>query len=48
MKISILDLTREYEYIKEEIGSVIKKCLEHQRWILGSEVEELEQKSPHI
>ena len=30
--------------MKEEIDSAIKKCLEHQRWILGPEVEELEQK----
>jgi len=44
MKIPILNLRLEYEYMKEEIDSAIKKCLEHQRWILGPEVEELEQK----
>lgn len=30
--------------MKEDIDSAIKKCLEHQRWILGPEVKELEDK----
>ena len=40
----MLDLRREYEYMKEEIDSAIQRCLEHQRWILGPEVGELERK----
>jgi len=43
-QIPMLDLRLEYEYMKEDIDSAIKKCLEHQRWILGPEVKELEDK----
>ncbi|GAB6183592.1 DegT/DnrJ/EryC1/StrS family aminotransferase [Thermodesulfovibrio hydrogeniphilus] len=42
--IPLLDLKLEYEYMKEDIDNAIKRCLEHQRWILGPEVKELEQK----
>lgn len=42
--IPMLDLRLEYEHMKEDIDSAIKKCLEHQRWILGLEVKELEDK----
>ncbi len=38
----MLDLKREYIYMKEDIDSAIKRCLDHQRWILGPEVKELE------
>lgn len=38
----MLSLDREYRYIKEAIDSSIRKCLLHQKWILGPEVEELE------
>lgn len=41
-KVSMLDLKLEYEYMKKDIDSSINKCLEHQRWILGPEVEQLE------
>ena len=44
MKISMLDLKREYEYMKADIDAAIKRCLEHQQWILGPEVKELEEK----
>lgn len=40
----MLDLKLEYEHMKENIDSAIKRCLEHQRWILGPEVKELEEK----
>ncbi len=43
-QIPMLDLRLEYEYMKEDIDSAIKQCLEHQRWILGPEVRELEDK----
>lgn len=43
-KIPMLDLKLEYEYMKQEIDKSIKKCLEHQKWILGPEVKELEEK----
>ena len=42
--VPMLDLRLEYEYMKEDIDSAIKKCLEHQRWILGPEVKEFEDK----
>lgn len=44
MKITMLDLRLEYEYMKEDIDSAIRKCLEHQKWILGPEVKEFEDK----
>lgn len=43
-QIPMLDLRREYEYMKEEIDSAIRRCLDHQKWILGPEVGELERK----
>jgi dTDP-4-amino-4,6-dideoxygalactose transaminase len=44
-QIPMLDLKLEYEYMKEDIDSAIQGCLEHQRWILGPEVKELEDKT---
>ncbi len=38
----MLDLKQEYEYMKEGIDLAIKRCIEHQKWILGPEVKELE------
>jgi len=43
-QIPMLDLKLEYNYMKNEIDSSIAKCLEHQQWILGPEVKELESK----
>ena len=42
--IPMLDLKQEYEYMKTEIEFRIRKCMEHQHWILGPEVKELEDK----
>lgn len=41
-QIPMLNLKLEYEYMKEDIDSAINRCLEHQKWILGPEVKELE------
>lgn len=41
-EIPMLDLKCEYKYMKEDIDTAIRRCLEHQRWILGPEVKELE------
>lgn len=38
----MLDLKREYAYMKKDIDAAIKRCLDHQRWILGPEVKQLE------
>lgn len=43
-QISMLDLKLEYDYMKNEIDAAMAKCLEHQQWILGPEVKELESK----
>lgn len=43
-EIPMLDLRQEYGYMKEDIDSAIRRCLEHQKWILGPEVKELEDK----
>lgn len=42
--IPMLDLKREYEYMKKDIDAAIARCLEHQQWIKGPEVAELEEK----
>lgn len=44
MQIPMLDLRREYEYMKTDIDSAIALCLAHQKWILGPEVQELEKR----
>jgi dTDP-4-amino-4,6-dideoxygalactose transaminase len=44
MKIPMLDLRREYEYMKVDIDIAIQRCLAHQQWILGPEVQEFEEK----
>ncbi len=43
-QMQMLDLKLEYEYMKDDIDAAIKKCLKHQKWILGPEVKELEEK----
>ncbi len=43
-KIPMLDLRLEYERMKEDVDRAIARCLEHQRWIFGPEVRELEEK----
>jgi dTDP-4-amino-4,6-dideoxygalactose transaminase len=43
-QIQMLDLKLEYKYMQQDIDAAIKQCLEHQRWILGPEVKELEEK----
>ncbi len=43
-QIPMLDLQLEYQYMKSDIDTAIKKCLDHQKWILGPEVEALENK----
>ncbi|HOV21579.1 MAG TPA: DegT/DnrJ/EryC1/StrS family aminotransferase [bacterium] len=43
-QIPVVDLKLEYDYMKDEINSAIQKCLEHQKWILGPEVNDLEEK----
>ncbi len=43
-RIPMIDLRIEYEYMKEEIDEAIRRCLEHQKWIFGPEVGELEKK----
>ncbi len=44
MKIPMLDLKLEYEYMKADIDNAVNRCLEHQKWILGPEVKQLEDK----
>jgi dTDP-4-amino-4,6-dideoxygalactose transaminase len=41
----MLDMKLEYEYMKEDIDSAIRRCLEHQQWILGPEVKEFEKRA---
>jgi dTDP-4-amino-4,6-dideoxygalactose transaminase len=44
MKVSpMLDLIAEYEYMKQDIDSAMRRCLEHQKWIFGPEIEEFEE-----
>lgn len=43
-QIPMLNLKAEYEHMKDAIDLAVKKCFEHQAWILGPEVKELEKK----
>jgi len=40
--VPMLDLKLEYGYMKKDIDAAIASCLEHQKWIFGPEVKELE------
>jgi dTDP-4-amino-4,6-dideoxygalactose transaminase len=42
-EIVMLDLKTEYEYMKQDIDSAMRRCLEHQKWIFGPEIEEFEE-----
>jgi len=44
MQILMLDLKRQYEYMRRDINPVIRKCLKRQQWILGPEVKKFEEK----
>ena len=41
--IQMLDLAKEYKYMKTDIDKAIKGVLKHQQWVLGPEVKELEE-----
>ncbi|MBD3263633.1 MAG: aminotransferase class I/II-fold pyridoxal phosphate-dependent enzyme, partial [Candidatus Omnitrophica bacterium] len=45
MKIPLLNLNREYSYLKKKIDAQIRNCLSSQQWILGKQVEEFERKA---
>lgn len=45
LKIPILDLKREYSFLKEEIQKQIKECFASQEWILGPKVGEFEKEA---
>ncbi len=40
--IPMLDLGREYRAMKDDIDRAVQRCLSHQQWILGPEVQEFE------
>ncbi|MDY6973674.1 MAG: DegT/DnrJ/EryC1/StrS family aminotransferase [Thermodesulfobacteriota bacterium] len=44
MKVPLLDLKKQYEEIRDEVGPAINDFLVHQQFILGPVVEELEEK----
>lgn len=44
MQLPMLDLQSEYRHIRSDVESALKRCMEHQRWILGPEVGDLEKK----
>ncbi len=44
MAVPLLDLGRQYEYLKPELDSAVIKVLTHGNFILGPEVKELEEK----
>ncbi len=43
-RIPMLDLRLQYDYMKDSIDTAIHKCLDHQQWIFGPEIKELEDK----
>lgn len=42
MNVPVLDLKQEYNYMKKDIDEAIARCLDHQKWIFGPEVKDLE------
>ena len=42
--VPLVALKKEYEYMKEEVNTAVCGCLQHQQWIRGPEVEELERR----
>ena len=40
--VPMLDLKAEYAFLKADIDAAIARCLDHQQWVLGPEVKELE------
>ncbi len=44
MNIPLLDLKREYEFLRPDIDRQLKQVIDSQAWILGSKVTELEKK----
>lgn len=44
MDIPILDLKREYKFLKRNINQQLKDCLDSQQWVLGKKVSEFEKK----
>ncbi len=42
--IQMLDLKREYEYMKSDVDRAISEALGHQAWIMGPEVKKLEER----
>ncbi|HEY6008585.1 MAG TPA: DegT/DnrJ/EryC1/StrS family aminotransferase [Geobacteraceae bacterium] len=43
-QVPMLDLNAEYAHMKADIDAALGRCLAHQKWILGPEVAELEQR----
>lgn len=41
--VPLLDLKRQFQYMEAELMEALRRCLDHQRWILGPEVEEFEE-----
>lgn len=42
MNVPMLDLKLEYNYMKKDVDAAIAGCLDHQKWIFGPEVKNLE------
>jgi UDP-2-acetamido-2-deoxy-ribo-hexuluronate aminotransferase len=41
-QIPMLNLKREYVFMKKAIDAAVRRCMDHQRWISGPEIERLE------
>lgn len=42
IRIPLLNLNRQYSFMKDGIDGALKRCLDHQHWILGPETAEFE------
>jgi dTDP-4-amino-4,6-dideoxygalactose transaminase len=45
MKVPLLDLKKEYQFLKKDIQKQLDSCFKSQQWILGPKVEEFEKKA---
>ncbi|MBA4373579.1 MAG: hypothetical protein C0402_12060 [Thermodesulfovibrio sp.] len=41
-QVPMLDLCTEYQYMKQDIDAALQRCLAHQKWIFGPEIEAFE------
>lgn len=47
LTIPLIDLGKEYTFLKKEIDNELKECFKHHGWVLGSKVVQFEKAAAH-